>query len=74
MPDTKTLNVKQGRAFLYIAWWLQERMTAQWVEAGQLPKTELAKTEMSDAINGLINKVNMDQHTKPPRQKVHDKW
>ena len=46
VPDTKTLNVKQGRALLYIACWLQGRMTAYWVDEGQLPKAILAEPEM----------------------------
>ena len=38
IPDTGTVNVKQAHAFLHIASWLQERMTLQWVEDGQLPR------------------------------------
>jgi len=38
IPDVGGINVKQARAFLWNAAWLQEYMLAQWREAGDLPR------------------------------------
>ena len=37
IPDTNTINVKQARALLWNAVWLQARMTAKWVAEDKLP-------------------------------------
>ena len=37
IPDTGTINVKQARAFLWNAAWLQSHMTAKWVAEDKLP-------------------------------------
>ena len=37
ITDTGTINIKQARAFLWNAVWLQARMTARWVAEDKLP-------------------------------------
>ena len=44
-PDTDLVNVKQARAFLHIASWLQARMMEEWKYWGELVATSL--TEVS---------------------------
>ena len=39
IPDVGTVNVKQARAFLWNAAWLQEHMSATWRETAMLPTT-----------------------------------
>ena len=40
IPDVGTVNVKQARAFLWNAAWLQEHMTARWKLEGELSRKQ----------------------------------
>ena len=40
IPDTRIVNVKQARALLSIAAWLQTRMVDQWIDAGEMPSQD----------------------------------
>ena len=40
VPDVGVYNVKQCRAFLWNAAWLQHHMIAKWIEEDKLPASE----------------------------------
>ena len=44
IPDVGSINVKQARAFLWNAAWLQQHMTAEWQAKGELPIPPLERT------------------------------
>ena len=45
IPDVGTINVKQARAFLWNAAWLQEHMTTQWKQEGELRREGVADSK-----------------------------
>ena len=40
IPETRIVNVKQARALLSIAAWLQTRMVDQWIDGGEMPSQD----------------------------------
>ena len=54
VKGTEYQNVKQGRALLHWAWWLQQEMTRRWVAAGQLvaPSDAPAPTPLRHVLTG----------------------
>ena len=50
IPDVGTVNVKQARAFLWNAAWLQEHMNARWAEDGTAVEGDVqpGKQKMQD--------------------------
>ena len=55
IPDVGTINVKQARAFLWNAAWLQEHMTAKWQLEGELaPSHNDAKAKFDDYCLAIV--------------------
>ena len=48
IPDTGTVNVKQARAFLHIAAWLQAHMMVEWILRGELSSKEAVDSDFLD--------------------------
>ena len=55
IPDVGTINVKQARAVLWNAAWLQEHMTAKWQLEGELaPSPNDAKAKFDDYCLAIV--------------------
>ena len=54
IPDVGTLNVKQARAFLHVAAWLQQRMITYWIDSGQLPAATTTASPATSISSPLV--------------------
>ena len=55
IPDVGTINVKQARAFLWVAAWLQSHMCEKWKEDGKLfSDTPSSRRSIDDFVLALV--------------------